>query len=130
MSIQNIEKINIEENLENEKESEIINKYGFLNKQDPYTKSGSISRILVIWAIKIVKLSNYISLKSEFLGNLPEKFQSKYYINDLKEKWYNQNYKNKKYYPLISSAISCNKILCYVNCISSFYNGTNSSFSL
>ena len=113
MSIQNIEKINIEENLENEKESEIINKYGFLNKQDPYTKSGSISRILVIWAIKIVKLSNYISLKSEYLGNLPEEFQSKYYINDLKEKWYNQNYKNKKYYPLISSAISCNKLLFF-----------------
>jgi len=109
----NIDEVPIEENLENEKEREIIKKYGFLNKQDPYTRSGYISRILVIWAIKIVQLSNYISLKSEYLGNLPQDFQSKYYINDLKEKWYNQNYKNKKYFPLILSAISCNKLLFF-----------------
>ena len=43
------------------KEEEILEKYSSLNKQDPYTRSGIFKRLLVIWAFKIIKLSNYIS---------------------------------------------------------------------
>ena len=95
------------------KEEEILEKYSSLNKQDPYTRSGIFKRLLVIWAFKIIKLSNYISLKSEYLGNLPEKYQSKNYINDLKEIWYNKQYKNKKFLPLIRSAFLSNKLLVF-----------------
>ena len=100
-------------NIQNDKEKEALDKYGFINKQDPYSSSGQIKRILVLWAIKIVKLSNLISLKSEYLGNLPYKYKSENYINDLKEKWFNQNYKNKTFHPLLLASISCNKLLTF-----------------
>ncbi len=104
-----IDKNNKQKKIIQYKEKEILEKYSSLNKQDPYTRSGIFKRLLVIWAFKIIKLSNYIPLKSEYLGNLPEKYQSKNYINDLKEIWFNKQYKNKKFLPLIRSAFLSNK---------------------
>ncbi len=106
---------------ENEKEKELLEKYSSLNKQDPYTSAGQINRLLVIWAYNIIKLSNCLSLKPEYLGTLPEKLQSKNYINDLKEVWINKNYQNKKYIPLIRAACVANKLLLFLVMITVFF---------
>ena len=106
---------------ENEKEKELLEKYSSLNKQDPYTSAGQINRLLVIWAYNIIKLSNCLSLKPEYLGTLPEKLQSKNYINDLKEVWINKNYQKKKYIPLIRAACVANKLLLFLVMITVFF---------
>ena len=107
--------------LKNINENEVLKKYSRLNKQDPYTSSGPIKRLLVIWAFNIIKLSNLLSLKPEYLGSLPEKLQSKNFINDLKEIWFIKNYKNKKFHPLIRAAFVANKILLVYVMVSVFF---------
>ena len=88
----------------------IIKKYSSLNKQDPYSTSGYFRRLFVAWAYNIVKLSNYVSLKPQYFGYLPKYLQSKTYFEDLKNIWYNKNYKDKKYLPLVQAGFAANKI--------------------
>ena len=59
--------------------------------------------------------------KPEYLGSLPEKLQSKNFINDLKEIWFNKNYQNKKFLPLIRAAFLANKYLLFLVMITVFF---------
>ena len=106
-----------EDNKINEKE---IEKYSKLNKQDPYTSANTINRLFVYWVYDIIKLSHYVSLKPEFLGNLHEELKSKNYINDLKYLWFDKQYKNKKFHPLLRAAFLANKLLLFYVMINVF----------
>ena len=57
-----------------------VKEYGFIDK-DPYTSSNFISGLLYYWAYKIIKLSHYITLKSEYLGQLKGDYTSKNYLS-------------------------------------------------
>ena len=116
-----MEEINKNENLidKNEKlnENEIekmevdypkeVKEYGFINK-DPYTSSNFISGLLYYWAYKIIKLSHYITLKSEYLGQLKGDYTSKNYLSSLKEIWENKGYKYKKSMALLKTGFRSN----------------------
>ena len=116
-----MEEINKNENLidKNEKlnENEIekmevdypkeVKEYGFINK-DPYTSSDFISGLLYYWAYKIIKLSQYIKLKSEYLGKLEGDYTSKNYLSLIKEIWENKGYKFKKNMPLLKTGFRSN----------------------
>ena len=99
--------INVNEN------EQIIKKYSSFNKQDPYSSSGFFRRLFVLWAYNIVKLSNYVSLKPDYFGYLPSKFESKYYFEDLKHVWFEKNYKNRKYLPLVQAGFAANKLYVF-----------------
>ena len=101
------------ENIGLDGNEEIIKKYSSLNKPFPYSTSGYFKRLLVIWAYNFVKISNYISLKPQFFGYLPKYLRSKYYFEDLKYVWYDKNYKNKKYLPLVLAGFAANKIYLF-----------------
>ena len=96
-------------NAELEDNDEMIRKYGSLNKQDPYSSSGFFGRLFVAWAYNIVKLSNYVSLKPKYFGQLPKNLQSQTYYEDLRYLWYGKNYRNKKYLPLVQAGFVANK---------------------
>ena len=102
-----LQKININEN------EQIIKKYSSFNKQDPYSSSGFFRRLFVLWAYNIVKLSNYVSLKPDYFGYLPSKFESKYYFEDLKYVRFEKDYKNKKFLPLVRAGFVANKIYVF-----------------
>ena len=107
----------------NEKE-QIIKKYSSLNKLNPYSRSGFFQRLIVSWAYNIVKLSNYVSLNPKYFGYLPKNFESKYYYKDFRYIWFEKNYKNRKYLPLIQAGFVANKIYAI------FYFLANISVSL
>ena len=98
------------ENIDFRGNEEILKKYSSLNKQDPYSSSGFFQRLFVTWALNIVKLSNYLSLKPQYFGHLPQKFESKHYYEEFKNVWFNKNYKNRKYLPLIQAGFVSNKL--------------------
>jgi hypothetical protein len=81
-----------------------VKEYGFINK-DPYTSSNFISGLIYYWAYKIIKLSQYINLKSEYLGKLTGDYTSKNYLYSIKNIWDNKGYKLKKKYGFIKSRI-------------------------
>ena len=99
------EKLLSKEETSNEKE--IIEKYGFLNK-DPFSSSNFISRLFLHWAYKIIKMGNLIKLKSEYLGKLLGNYTSKNYLKNLKKIWEEKNYKNLKTFALLKTGFRAN----------------------
>ena len=84
-----------------------VKEYGFINK-DPYTSSNFISGLIYYWAYKIIKLSQYINLKSEYLGKLTGDYTSKNYLYSIKNIWDNKGYKLKKSMALLKAGFRAN----------------------
>ena len=91
----------MEENVESkllsseEKDSEIneekikkaVEKYGSLNRADPFTSADFVSRFLLYWAYRVIKLGNLIPLKSEYFGKLTGKYSSVFFLQNFKSYW-------------------------------------------
>ena len=97
-----------ENNSEDEKEKEAVKKYGYLEKEDPYSSANCFSRIFFYWAFRIIKLGNLVSLKTEYFGTLKGKFSSQYFLESIKEQWETKGYKLKKTIPLIRAIFHSN----------------------
>ena len=102
---------------EDEKIKNAIEKYGYLNKQDPYSSANFFSHIFLFWAFRIIKLGNLVTLKSEYFGKLKGKFSSQHFLKRIKEVWETKGFKLKKSLPLVQAAIYsnlCNFIIILV----------------
>ena len=116
----------MEENVESkllsseEKDSEIneekikkaVEKYGSLNRADPFTSANFVSRFLLYWAYRVIKLGNLIPLKSEYFGKLTGKYSSVFFLQNFKSYWDAKGYKFKKILPLVRAEFRAN--FCYV----------------
>ena len=85
----------------------IINKYGYLNK-DPIDEGNCFTNFFIHWAYRIIKLSKLINIKPEYLGKLSYERSSQKYLNDIYNNWENKNYKNSYCVPLLWTSIITN----------------------
>lgn len=86
--------------------NEYIRKYGFIN-EDPYNTS-FLSRLFFHWAYRIIKLSNLLPIKNEYLGKLKGKYQSHNYLKSIVTIWEEKKYKHKKHFALILAGFRSN----------------------
>ena len=90
-----------------DEESNLIEKYGFLDK-DPIDEGNLLSNFIIYWAYRIIRLSKLINIKSEYLGKLSYKRSSKKYLTDIYYIWETKNYKNTFYCPLLWTSLRTN----------------------
>ena len=91
-------------NIKEKQEMKYIEDWGSTDK-DTYINANFISKIFFYWAFRLVRLSNLIKLKPEYIG-LPEKDnKSNVYLEDLKDIWDRKQYKKRK-----SKALCCTVI--------------------
>ena len=90
-----------------DEESNLIEKYGFLDK-DPIEEGNLLSNFIIYWAYKIIRLSKLINIKSEYLGKLSYSRSSKKYLTDIYYIWETKNYKSTFYCPLLWTSLRTN----------------------
>ena len=75
---------------------------------DPYLDSNFISRILFLWAYKILKMSKNYKLKIEDLGKPTSRNNSTNFSRKINYIWNNLGYKNYNTLPLLRTIIRAN----------------------
>ena len=95
-------------------------------KGDPYLDSNFISRFLMYWAYKIIKISTKTEMKKEYLGKIGDKHDSKHFYDELSYIWDIKGYKNIKKYALIFCVFRANiKMIFLVFFLTLIKAGTN-----
>ena len=118
-------KINIEDN-ESKGKSSIIKRNFTPFKGDPYLDSNIISRFLMYWAYRIIKIATKTEMKKEYLGEIGEKHDSKNFYDELSYIWDSKGYKNIKKYALILCVFRANiKMVFFVFFLTLIKAGTN-----
>ena len=96
-----------EKDFEDLKTKQAVERWGS-GLQDPYTPAGVLSRLILYWAFKVIKLGNLIPLKTEYFGKLTGKYSSVSYLKSIKYIWDTKGYKFRKTLPLIQAGFRCN----------------------
>ena len=95
-------------------------------KDDPYLDSNILSRFLMYWAYKIIKIATKTEMKKEYLGKIGEKHDSKNFYDQLSYVWETKGYKNIKKYSLILCVFRANiMMIFFVFFLSLIKAGTN-----
>ena len=81
--------------------------YGYID-EDPFSEQSFLSRLFYYWAYRIIKLSNLVKIKPEYLGKLKGKYRSEEYLKSIKYVWENLGYRNKKTLALIRAGFRSN----------------------
>ena len=84
-----------------------VYEYGYID-EDPFSERSFLSKLFYYWAYRIIKLSNLIKIKPEYLGKLKGKYRSDEYLKSIKYVWENLAYKNKKTLALIQTGFRSN----------------------
>ena len=63
--------------------------YGYID-EDPFSEQSFLSRLFYYWAYRIIKLSNLVKIKPEYLGKLKGKYRSEEYLKsiEIKKHWH------------------------------------------
>ena len=101
-----------ERDVEDEKVRKAVEKYGS-GVRDPYTPAGMISRLVLYWAYRVIKLGNLVTLKTEYFGKLTGKYSSIEYLKSIKNIWDTKGYKFRKTLPLIQAGFRANAIYVF-----------------
>ena len=75
---------------------------------DPYLGSNCLSKILMYWPYKILKLASKTKMRKEYLGEIGDAHDSKHFNDEISEIWDKKNYKSLKKYGLIISVFLAN----------------------
>ena len=119
----------LESDLEEELNYNNVKTHHYKKKQifnyDPYLESGFFSKMLFLWAFKILKLGFKTELNNEDLGSVSNENDSQYYYKKINYVWEDLKYKDIKSNALLKTLLKVNLkyiIIVFILCLLDGFN--------